>query len=283
MSVILAENNYGKSGVRLIKVARHGDRHDLQDLCVDIAFEGDFEAAHVNGDNQKILPTDTMKNTVYALARQHSGLEGIEAFALRLAGHFLSHNPQTERVTIEIAENQWTRISVGGRPHHHSFSQNTGEKHTAKVIATRHETKVEAGIADLIVLKTTGSGFSRFLKDEFTTLKETSDRIFATAIKAQWLYAGPEAATETMWRNVRQTILETFAQHDSLSVQQTLYAMGEIVLNSFEDLLEISLTLPNKHCLLLDLSPFGMENNNEIFVPTDQPHGLIEGRLSRSR
>ncbi len=281
MSVILSQNSYGKSKVRMVKVARHGDRHDLQDVTVNIAFEGDFVSAHTTGDNSDILPTDTMKNSVYALAKQSPAIEEIENFAQRLTGHFLKENPQTSRVVVGIVENQWTRIAVGGKPHHHSFTKNSDEKRTTKVDATRETTKVESGIEDLIVLKTTKSGFSGFIKDRYTTLKETDDRIFATAVEVNWLYSGPAAASGVTWRGVRQQILETFAEHDSRSVQQTLYAIGEVVLESYPEIVEISLSMPNKHCLLVNLSPFGMENNNEIFVPTDEPYGLIEAKLSR--
>ncbi len=281
MSAILAHNNYGKSRVRLVKVARHEDRHDLQDITVHIAFEGDFESAHMRGDNSKVLPTDTMKNTVYALAKQVPEIEEIEDFALRLAEHFLKNNAQTSQVTVKIEENVWTRIAVAGVPHHHSFTKSNDEKRTTKVTASRENVIVESGFENLLVLKTTQSGFEGFLKDQYTTLKETNDRIFATAIKAAWLYTRPEIASGTLWRGARQLILETFATHDSLSVQQTLYAMGEAVLNKYEDISEIALSLPNKHCLLVDLARFGMENKNEIFVPTDEPHGLIEATIKR--
>jgi urate oxidase len=281
MSVKLVHSNYGKSRVRLVKVARHEDRHDLQDITVHIAFEGDFETAHTLGDNSKVLPTDTMKNTVYALAKQVPEIEEIEDFALRLKDHFLKNNAQTSRVTIKIEENLWTRIAVAGASHHHSFTKSSDEKKTAKVIASRESVIVESGLENLLVLKTTKSGFEGFLKDQYTTLKETNDRIFATAVKATWLYARPEATSGALWRGVRQLILETFAQHESRSVQQTLYAMGEAVLEKYEDITEISLSLPNKHCLLVDLSRLGMENKNEIFVPTDEPHGLIEAKVKR--
>jgi urate oxidase len=189
MAVILAQNNYGKSRVRMVKVARHGDRHDLQDLTVNIACEGDFEAAHTLGDNSRILPTDTMKNTVYALAKLASDLEGIEAFARRLALHFLVNNDQISQVTVAISENQWARIPVGGKPHAHSFTKGSDEKRTTKVIATREAITIESGLEDLLVLKTTKSGFVGYIKDPLTTLKETTDRIFATAVKATWKYA----------------------------------------------------------------------------------------------
>jgi urate oxidase len=282
MSAILVQNNYGKSRVRMVKVARHGDRHDLQEIEVKIAFEGDFETAHTVGDNSRILPTDTMKNTVYALAKQSPEIEAIEEFALRLADHFLRENPQTSRVIIEIAEKQWERISVGGRPHAHSFVKTGDEKCTTRVSASRDGISLESGIEDLLILKTTGSGFSGFIKDRYTTLKETDDRIFATSVNAVWQYPTRQAPFKSISRGVRRMILETFADHDSLSVQQTLYAIGEVVLNTYDEITEISLSLPNKHCLLVDLSPFEMTNQNQIFLPIDEPHGLIEARMKRS-
>ncbi len=185
------------------------------------------------------------------------------------------------RVLIEIAEHPWTRIAVGDGLHPHSFTKSGDEKRTATVSATSDGATIEAGIEDLVVLKTTKSGFVGFVKDRYTTLPETTDRILATSIKANWRYARPDAATGDTWRGVRQTIVETFATHDSLSVQHTLYAMGEAVLKSFPDISEISFSLPNIHCLPIDFSRFGLDNDNRIFMPTNEPHGLIEARLTR--
>ncbi|HEX8265823.1 MAG TPA: urate oxidase [Pyrinomonadaceae bacterium] len=281
MSIQIVDNNYGKARVRLMKVARQGERHELQNLTVKIAFEGDFTEVHTTGDNSLVLPTDTMKNTVYTLSQQTQEIEEIEVFAMRLANYFLTSNPQVTRTIIEIEEHNWTRIAVGGEPHEHSFIKGGDEKRTAIISAARDGATVESGIEDLIVLKTTRSGFVGYIKDQYTTLPETTDRIFATSIKAVWRYANANAATGDAWRNVRQTILETFAEHDSLSVQHTLYAMGEAVLEKFSDIAEIAFSLPNIHCLPVDFTRFGLENDNRIFVPTDEPHGLIEARLSR--
>jgi urate oxidase len=281
MPVKLVQNNYGKARVRLMKVARGGERHELQNLTVKIAFEGDFTDIHTTGDNSKCLPTDTMKNTVYTLSQQTEEIEEIETFALRLANHFLANNHQVSRVIMEIDEHGWTRIAINGVPHQHSFIKGSDEKRTTTVSATRNDVTIESGIEDLIVLKTTKSGFVGFIKDCYTTLPEATDRIFCTSVKADWRYASAEAATGENWRNVRQTIIETFAEHDSLSVQHTLYAMGEAVLEKFADVAEISFSLPNIHCLPVDFTRFGLENDNRIFMPTDEPHGLIEARLSR--
>ena len=281
MTVKIIHDNYGKARVRLMKVARQGDWHELQNLTVNIAFEGDFTEVHTVGDNSQVLPTDTMKNTLYTLAHQTQEIEEIEVFGLRLADYFLTNNNQLTRVIIEIAEHGWTRIAVCDEPHQHSFIKDGDEKKTTIISATRDDATVESGVENLIVLKTTKSGFAGYIKDQYTTLPETTDRIFATSIKAVWRYTNTNAATGDAWRNIRQTIIETFAEHDSLSVQHTLYAMGEAVLEKFPDIAEIAFSLPNIHCLPIDFTRFGLENDNRIFVPTDEPHGLIEARLSR--
>ena len=281
MSVKIVQDNYGKSRVRLIKVARDAARHEFQNLTVNIALEGDFDAIHIDGDNTACLPTDTMKNTVYALAGQTREIEEIEAFGQRLAAHFLTNNAQVSRVIIDIFEHAWKRMKFDGEEHTHSFVRGSGEMRTAKITASRETVTVESGVEDLIVLKTTGSGFAGFIKDAFTTLPETTDRIFSTAIKATWRYGNPNAATDKVFQAIRQTILKVFADHESLSVQHTLYAIGEAILSDFAEIEEIAFSLPNIHCLPIDLSKFGLENDNRIFVPTDEPHGLIEARLTR--
>lgn len=264
-----------------MKVERHGDTHNLQNINVKIALEGDFGDIHVSGDNSKCLPTDTMKNTVYALAAQKDEIEEIECFGLRLARHFLAENAQVSRVLIDIIEHKYTRIPVGGVPHEHSFTKSGGEKRTTSIRATREDESVESGLEDLTVIKTTKSGFAGFKKDKYTFLPPTDDRIFCTSVKANWRYSSTKAATEELWNGVRATILETFATHDSLSVQHTLYAMGEAVLARHEDVVEIAFSLPNIHCLPVDVTRFGEEEKHAIFLPTEEPHGLIEARLAR--
>lgn len=276
---VLAANNYGKSRVRLVQVTRDGERHHLKELTVNIQFQGDFATAHTDGDNSKILPTDTMKNTVYALARLYR-VEQPEDFGVQLAEHFLERNPQVTEVKIELLEHPWTRMTVRGKPHNHSFINGGNERRTAMVTGTPKAITVQAGIEDLLVLKTTGSGFEGFLQDPLTTLKETSDRVFATVITARWSYRPVEVPYGLCATAIRQTLIETFADHDSKSVQQTLYAMGQAVLELQDSVAEIHLSLPNKHCLLVNLEPFGMDNPNAVFVPTDEPHGLIEATLT---
>ena len=280
MAIRLGENNYGKSRVRLLRVAREEGRHDIRELTLAIRFEGDFETAHTKGDNRKILPTDTMKNTVYALARQHP-IETIEEFGLHLIEHFLTYNPQVSRVRVEAKENLWARMPHGGKPHAAAFLRAGEEKRTALLSGTREATEIRAGVEDLIVLKTANSAFDNFLRDPYTTLKDDRNRILSTVIRASWLYPSEEVEFGPVWHGVRQMLLETFAEHKSESLQHTLHAMGESVLNNFENVREIHLSLPNKHFNLVDLAPLGMDNPGSVYLPTDEPHGLIEATLRK--
>lgn len=280
MAIKLGENSYGKSRVRLLRVVRQEGRHDIKEMTLAVRFEGDFETAHTKGDNRKILPTDTMKNTVYVLARQYP-VEAVEDFCLHLIEHFLTYNPQVSRVRVEVTENMWARLTHGGKPHASAFTRAGGEKRTACVSGTREGTTIESGVEDLVVLKTTKSEFEGFLRDPYTTLKEDRNRILSTSIRATWLYKDDEIEFSPVWHGVRQLLLDTFAEHDSKSLQHTLYAMGDSVLGNFDQIREIRLSLPNKHFNLVDLKPFGMDNPAEVFLPTDEPHGLIEATLRK--
>jgi urate oxidase len=281
VTVRIVHDNYGKSRVRLLKVDRRNAHHEIQNLTLSIALEGDFDAVHKTGDNSLCLPTDTMKNTVYALAGETEDIEAVEIFGRRLAAHFLANCGHVSRVVIDLAEHGWKRMKFDGAEHEHSFVRGSGEKRTAKVNATRDNVTVESGVEDLIVLKTTRSGFVGYIRDEYTTLPEATERIFSTAVKAAWRYAKADDATDDTFHGIRHTILKVFAGHDSLSVQHTLYAMGEAVLNEFTVVDEIAFSMPNIHCLPVDMTKLGQQNDNRIFVPTDEPHGLIEARLAR--
>jgi len=274
----LTSNRYGKSRIRLVKVRRSRDPHELVDLTLDVQLEGAFDAVYVDGDNGPCLATDTMKNTVYALARQDP-IEHVEVFALRLADHFLA-KPAVSRVRISAVEQPWGRLSSGGQPHPHAFVQAGAENWTTVVTRDAAGSEIVSGLANLVVLKTTDSAFGGFPRDEFTTLPDTDDRIMATSITAAWTYA-PGTADFTARAQVRRALVETFAAHHSRSVQHTLYAMGEAALAASADVASITLTLPNRHHLLVDLGPFGLDNPNEIFVATDQPFGLIEATIRR--
>ncbi len=280
MGIKLSTSNYGKSRVRLVRITRGQEAHHLKDISVDIQFEGDFEEAHTHGDNRKVLPTDTMKNTVYALAGMRP-IGEIEEFGQRLTEHFLATNPQVKNVRVTMSERLWARIAVEGQPHPWAFVGGRPEKRTALVAATRAGHSTQAGIEDLLVLKSHESAFEGYLQDRYTTLKETRDRIFATVVKASWSYSRQDVAFGRCWEGVRGVLLQTFAEHPSESVQHTLFAMGGAVLDAFGTIEAIRLSMPNKHHLPVDLTPFGMENHNEVFVATDEPYGLIEAVVRR--
>ncbi len=282
MTAVLSSNSYGKSAVRMVKVVRRGQRHDIRDLTVDIALEGDFEDAHTVGDNSMVLPTDTMKNTVYAKAREHT-LGEPEDFARMLGEHFLSACKSATMARVRIAEHGWHRLDIGGRLHDHAFARGSSERRVAHVSSRRgEEPTVIAGIEELVVLKSARSAFEGYAKDRYTTLKEASDRILATSISTYWRYRDGASSYGVLWESVRRTLCATFADHDSRSVQHTLYAIGSTVLEVCEDVEEISISMPNKHHLLVDLAPFGLDNPNEIFVPVEEPFGLIEATVRRA-
>jgi urate oxidase len=266
--------------VRLVKVRRGADSHELVDLTIDIALEGAFERVYVDGDNSGCLATDTMKNTVYAFARRDA-IDHVESFASRLAEHF-SSKPGVSLVRIDAAEHPWVRLAAGGRLDPHAFARAGDEEWTTVVTRDAGGMSITSGLRGLVVLKTTDSAFAGFPRDQYTTLPETRERLLATSITAAWRYA-PAFSDFGQRSAVRAALVETFAAHRSQSVQQTLYAMGEAALAACSGVVEIQLSLPNRHHLLVDLEPFGLDNPNEIFVATEEPFGLIEARIARTR
>ncbi|HLJ02243.1 MAG TPA: urate oxidase [Solirubrobacteraceae bacterium] len=280
MAIALTHNNYGKSEIRLVKVVRRPDHHELRDLTVDVSLEGDFDAAHIEGDNTGLLATDTMRNTVYALAKEDP-IESIESFGVRLVEHFIAASPAVQRARVRVVEHPWARLEVDGRPHEHAFQRGNGGERVATVVGDGAEIRVEAGIDDLLVLKTTDSGWEGFVRDRYTSLAETSDRILATVITARWSYGRADVDYGQAWHDVHRVILETFGDHYSPSVQFTLHRMGRAVLEAVPEVDRIHFSLPNKHHLRYDLERFGLENENEIFHATTEPYGLIEGTVER--
>jgi urate oxidase len=277
----LAENRYGKSRVRLIKVTRDDRGHDLREWTVEVLLKGDFESAHLHGDNSNILPTDTMKNTVYSIARS-SQATSMEDYAKELAGFLLSRNPQVDSASIRVESTLWKRLTIDGKPHPSAFMRGSGELQTTNVERTQGGPfHVLSGLDSLVLLKTANSGFEGYIKDSLTTLPETKDRLFGTAVSATWRYVSSDLPFDRIRVKLRETMLRTFANHDSKSVQQTLYAMAESALEEIAEIDEIEISMSNKHCLLVDLSRFGQDNPNQIFVPTDEPHGYIEARIRR--
>jgi urate oxidase len=277
----LADNRYGKHRVRVVKVTRQDGMHTVREWSVDILIEGDYDDAFRTGSNVDILPTDTMKNTVYSTARRSSA-SCIEEFAKDLIAHFLTTYGHADSVSVEIKEKAWTHLEIGGRPHPTSFQQSSGERQTTSVTGSRSSgLNVTSGLSDLVILKTADSAFAGYIKDPLTTLRETTDRLFGTDVTASWTYNSSDLPFAKLRAEIRASLLSAFADHKSLSVQHTLFAMAEAVLAQVSAVSDIKLTMPNKHCLLVDLSPFGQDNPNEIFVPTEEPHGYIEARVTR--
>lgn len=278
----LAENRYGKSRVRLMQVKRTAEGNYLREWTVQVLLTGDFDSAHYDGDNSKILPTDTMKNTVYFVART-SKATAMEDYAQELIDFLLGRNPQVSSVSVSIEGVMWKRLTIDCDPHPTAFMRGSGELQTTT--ATRMQSgaaTITSGFRDLVIMKTADSAFEGYIKDELTTLKETADRLFCTAVTAEWVYTGTPLDFDGTRRSVREAMLRTFASHKSKSVQETLYAMGRAALEATSTTDSVELIMPNKHCLLVDLSRFGQDNPNEIFVPTDEPAGHIQARVRRS-
>lgn len=278
MTIKLSHNSYGKSDVRLVKVTRNGTEHRLQELTVRVILAGDFSATYLTGDNRAVLPTDTIKNTVYALAKDHP-IHAIEEFGIDLSRHFQARLANVAEVTVDIVETSWQRMTIAGELHPHAFMGTNTEKNCCTITRTATDVQVQSSIRDLLILKTSGSGFAEFLRDEYTTLKETDDRLLGTNLVAQWHYKQNTVDFVELRSQLRQILLELFATHPSNSLQNTLYEMGKAALEGIPALADIHLLMPNKHNLLVDLSPFQLENPNQIFMPIDEPFGMIEGRL----
>jgi urate oxidase len=274
VAIVLGRNRYGKAEIRLVHVRRGGDSHDLVDLNVSVALSGDLAATHLSGDNAGVLPTDTMKNTVYAFAREH-GVGAPEAFGLLLARHFVTTQPQVSGAKVMLEAYGWERLGP------HSFRRSGDHVRTAVVTVAEQGTQVVSGLKDLVLLNTTDSEFHGYPRDRYTTLPETTDRILATAVDARWRHRGDAADWDASFAGAKQALVEAFVDTYSYSLQQTLYAMGERVLAGRGELAEIRLALPNKHHFAVDLAPFGLPGADGVYHAADRPYGLIEGTVAR--
>jgi urate oxidase len=278
---LLAENRYGKSRVRLVKVTRQEGVHTVREWSVNVLIQGDYDDAFRTGSNIDLLPTDTMKNTVYSIARRSSAA-CIEEFAKDLITHFLTTYAHAESVAVDIKEKPWEHLEVNAKSHPTGFQQRSVELQTTSMIGSRDAgVSVASGLSSLVILKTADSGFEGYIKDPLTTLRETGDRLLGTDVTASWTYNAADLPFTQLRNEIRASLVATFANHKSLSVQHTLFAMAEATLAQVPAISDITLTMPNKHCLLIDLTPFGQNNPNEIFVPIDEPHGYIEARVTR--
>ena len=276
----LVGHRYGKGRVRVMKVLREGAIHTLKDLEVAAYLSGDFESSYTSGDNTRVVATDTIKNTINVFAKQHLG-EEIERFGLILGEHFLTRYEQVREAEIQIWERRWDRLKVDGQPHPHSFAAGSEGRMFTHVTCGKSAKTIRSGIRDLVILKSTGSGFENYPKDEFTTLPETADRILATSFSATWTFNDPPDHYGRTNEAILSAMLKMFANNYSPSAQTTLFQMGEAALAVCPEISKLDLAMPNKHCLLINLAPFGLENKNEVFVPTDEPHGDIQASVMR--
>jgi urate oxidase len=281
VAISLGYHQYGKAEVRLVHVDRATPVHRIKDVNVTSQLIGDFTDTHLTGDNSKVIPTDTQKNTAYALARL-GGVGPIEDFALRMARHFVDRYEQVTGTRQEVEEYTWGRITTSsGGPHDHAFVRAGTEVRTTVVRKDGPAESVVSGLKDLVVLKSTGSEFHGFPEVEYTSLVETDDRILATAVSARWRYVGTDVDWNKTFADVRQILLDRFALTHSLSLQQTLYAMGEGVLAQHPEIAEIRFSMPNKHHFLVDMTQWGLENPHEVWYAADRPYGLIEASVVR--
>jgi urate oxidase len=277
----LGENRYGKARVRVMKVVRHETHHAMKEWSVRVLLHGDFESCFTDGDNSRILPTDTMKNTVYYLARE-SQAATLEEFAAELVDYLLANNPQVSKASAEIEEKSWERILIDGAPHATTYKLTGPELQTTEAVRERGgKLKITSGVDGLVILKTTKSAFTGYIKDKLTTLPESTDRIFGTRATVVWEYAELPQNYANTREQALAMLIKVFAEHGSLSVQHTLYDVGEAMLAAVPEMARVTLTMPNLHCNLVDLSRFGQDNPNQIFVPIDEPHGYIEAVIER--
>jgi len=276
----LGTNRYGKSRVRLSRITRFPSHHEFNEWTVYVMLYGDFESSYTQADNSKVLPTDTMKNTVYSVARG-SQAATIEAFAMELGDYFLDNHPQISKISVMVEENSWQRMVLDGKPESTTFRMAGPELDTVLAVRPRGGAwEITSGIDGLTILKTTNSAFTGYVVDKLTTLKPATDRILGTRATVEWDYAAASDFAQARARIVA-ALLKTFAGHNSMSVQHTLFAMGKAALEAAPEIARIHLSLPNLHHLLADLTPFGQDNPNHIFVPIDEPHGTIEATIER--
>lgn len=277
---IFSSDRFGEAGVRLLKVTRRGQRHEVKDLIVDVAFESVVETAEADGTSLKTFPAGTVKNTLYALAGRHGG-DDIEELALALTSHFMLEHESLAETVMTVRERRWEHIRVRGRPRDRAFWRSGDEARVAMVRRARDGLVVEAGIEDLLVLKTDPFDFEGYPRDRYTTAKETDERLISSVLDARWRYGWTEIPFGVHWRQVREVVLTTFAEHDGPTVQHTLHAMAQAVLEQCPPVAEIHFRLLGNNYPLANLSPFGLDNDNEVYVACDEPFDVIEVTVRR--
>jgi len=280
MAIVMGDNQYGKAENRVVRIYRDAPRHEIRDLNVSTSLRGPFEPAHLEGNQSNVLPTDTQKNTAFAYAKSH-GVGSIEDYGLALARHFVGDIAPVTGARIEIEEFAWDRAVIDGVEHDHAWTRRGPEIRTAAITVDASGEHVIGGIKELVLLKSTGSEFFGFLKDEYTTLEETHDRVMATSLTANWRFSTTDVDWDAAYTSVTAAVVREFATLQSLALQQTLWKIGSAILESVPEIAEVKMSAPNKHHFAVDLSPFGLENPGEVFIAADRPYGLIKATLMR--
>ena len=276
----LIKNRYGKGRVRVMRIHREGGRHEVSQLNIKAMVEGDFARAYTDADNSTSVSTDTIKNVINSVARENTGLCA-EEFCQVLAKKYLDSHPQVTSVAVTAHETKWARLSFGGKPHPHSFILDSNGKPSVEVTATREGSALISGIDGFTFMKSTQSGWEGYVRDAYTTIPPTNDRMCATSMVASWKWSSKPASYPATNAKILDTLLEVFSTTYSASVQDSLYRMGEAALSAVPEISEISMACPNMHFIPMNLSTFGLDNNNDVFLPTDEPHGQIECTVGR--
>jgi urate oxidase len=276
----LVKHTYGKARVRVMRIHREGDRHDVRELTVQCMLTGDFGRIFTDADNSLAVSTDTVKNVINVVARENLSLAN-EPFCSAVARRFFESYPQVETVTIDAEETKWARLAIDGVPHAHSFLLDNNGRNSVRLEATRQNEAITSGVVGFTFMKTTNSGWDKYLKDKYTTILETRDRMCATSLDASWRWSRAPNDYPAVNAKIMSTMLDVFASTYSESVQDSLFRMGSAALSAVPELTDVSLAAPNKHYLLMNLEPFNLENDNQVFLPTDEPHGQIECTVGR--
>ncbi|WP_255025040.1 factor-independent urate hydroxylase [Rhodococcus sp. GA1] len=280
-NIVLSDHQYGKAENRVVRITRDTPRHEIRDMNVTTCLRGDFDDAYLTGDQAAVLPTDTQKNTAYSYAKE-KGVASIEEYARALAQHFVDDIDPVRSARVEVEEYAWDRLLVHGAEHNHTWTRRGSETRTTAVTVDTDGTWVVSGFKDLVILKSTGSEFTGFLEDEYTTLQPTDDRIMATSLVMQWRYASTDVDWNTVYEAVKETATGVFAELHSRALQQTLFHMGQAVLERFPFIAEVRLSAPNKHHFDYDLDRFGIASRGEVFHADDRPYGLIQAAVERT-
>lgn len=277
----LTYNRYGKGRVRVLRLDRERPEHEVRELSILAMLEGGFGRAYTDADNSAVVATDTIKNIVNALARDHLTADS-ETFADIVARFFLERYAQVSKADIRAVETRWRRMTLAGAPQPHAFTLDGNGRPFAHVVATREGAEIRSGIESFTFMKTTQSGWSNFHADEYRTLADTDDRIVATAMDATWTWQSAPTSYPAANAALMDAMMGEFVSTYSHGVQDSMYRMGEAALAAVPEVAQVRFGMPNKHYIPMNLAKFGRDATGTVFLPTDEPHGQIEAVVART-